>query len=112
MRASKMEGNISHACFEMYGLYAAATGGLPSSPGLPTSGLGPRVLTVGGNYQFPSIGLAIEAASPGDNIVVFEGHYREAITLTKPLEVRSSLPSAIRARAWFDLANATYRCSA
>ena len=42
--------------------------------------------------QFPSIGLAIEAASPGDNIVVFEGHYREAITLTKPLEVRRFRP--------------------
>jgi hypothetical protein len=45
------------------------------------------VLPVGANYQFPSIGLAIEAASPGDNIIVFEGRYREAITLTKPVEI-------------------------
>lgn len=48
---------------------------------------GPRVLTVGENYQYPSIGLAVEAAGPGDNIIVFEGRYREAITLTKPVEI-------------------------
>jgi parallel beta-helix repeat protein len=65
------------------GAAAAAGPGMVSVPA--TSG--PRVLTVGENYQYPSIGLAVEAAGPGDNIIVFEGRYREAITLTKPVEI-------------------------
>ena len=45
------------------------------------------MLTVGLNREFPSIGLAVEAACPGDNVAVFEGRYCEAITLTKPIEI-------------------------
>lgn len=64
----------------------AATAPGPSMISVPATS-GPRVLTVGENYQYPSIGLAVEAAGPGDNIIVFEGRYREAITLMKPVEI-------------------------
>ena len=50
-----------------------------------------RVLSVGKNYEFPSISLAIEAAGPGDNVVVFPGKYLEAITLTKPVRAAAGL---------------------
>lgn len=79
-----------------YSVAARGTGQAPASPAAGAGGAlmvsvpatnGPRVLTVGENYQYPSIGLAVEAAGPGDNIIVFEGRYREAITLTKPVEI-------------------------
>ena len=66
---------------------AGATPAAGAGAAAPQTSLGPRILTVGENMQFPSIGLALEAAGPGDNVVVFEGRYREAITLTKPVEI-------------------------
>jgi hypothetical protein len=40
-----------------------------------------------GRGDFTSIGAAIEAAEPGAKIVVREGTYREALKLSKPLEI-------------------------
>src|SRR5260370_39311194 len=59
------------------------------------SGAARSSIDVGESYgrgDFTAVGMAIEAARPGDRIVVHPGLYQEGLTINKPLEISGEGP--------------------
>ena len=64
-----------------------------STPSVKT-GRSTYVVDSYGSGDFTEVGLAINAAQPGDTIVVKPGHYSEGLTIDKPLEIIGDGPVA------------------
>jgi F-box protein 11 len=75
----------------------------PSEPRRDTTRTEPptHVVDLYERGDFVSVGAAIEAARPGDRILVRPGLYRESLTIDKPLELIGDGPlEDIEIRAW------------